>query len=226
MPKLTAFLFALLVAATASGQSAGSFPTYTPRMIAYQNLPDIEKVEDVQTNFLVQNWRTGTVSFRNTADKAVVPLLFDIYSNRLYFLSGNAILEFANPVKEFTIPVVVKKDTVRLLYRNGYPAVHKNSPETFYEVLVDGPFQLLRCKAKTIALYKDKDVPEAERDFSKELFYAALPDGKLILVKKDKDYLLSEAPAYAGQIEKICAEEKLKLKNEAQLKTLFTALNK
>jgi hypothetical protein len=223
---MPAVLIALLIMAHASGQSAGDFPRYTPRMLAYKTLPEDEKTEDVQRNFFQQNWRTGTVSFRNTPDKAVVPLLFDVYSNRLYFLSGNSILEFANPVKEFLIPVVAKQDTLQLLYRNGYPAIHKNIAETFYEVLVDGKFQLLRCKAKTIALYKDKDVPEEERDYSKELLYALLPGEKIILVKKDKDYLLKEMPEHAGQIEQICVEEKLKLKNEAQLKTLFVALNK
>lgn len=226
MQNTVTFLLAILMAATASGQSSGSFPSYTPRMLAYKTLPDVEKTEDVQKNFILQNWRTGTVTFRNTPDKAVVPLLFDVYSNQLYFLSGTSILEFANPVKEFIIPVVVKEDTVHLLYRNGYSTIHKNGPETFYEVLVDGQFQLLRCKAKTIALYKDKEVPEEERDYSKELFYAALPNGKIILVKKDKEYLLKEMPEYADRIQKACAEEKLKLKNEAQLKTLFTTLNK
>ena len=225
MKKIPIAIAAVLLVAAASGQSAGEFPRYTPRMLAYKNLPEDEKVEDVQRNFFMQNWRTGSVSFRNTADKAVVPLIFDVYSNRLYFLSGTSILEFANPIKEFSIPVVVKQDTVQLLYRNGYPAIHKNVAETFYEVLADGKFQLLRCKAKTIALYKDREVPEEERDYSKELLYALLPNGKMILVKKDKEYLLKEMADYADKVQTISEAEKLKLKNEGQVKALFIALN-
>lgn len=222
MSRTYLFVAALLVMATANSQ----VPAYTPRMLAYQTLPEAEKTEDVQSNFVVQNWRLGVVSFRNIPDKVVVPLLFDVYSNKLYFQSNNNILEFANPVKEFTIPVVVKNDTVHLRYRSNYPAIHKNDKETFYEVMVDGKFQLLKCKAKSIALYKDKDVPEEQRDYSKELLYAFLPNGNMVQVKKDKEYLVKEMPAYGAAVDKICTEEKLKLKNEAQLKALFTALNR
>ncbi|HEV7329930.1 MAG TPA: hypothetical protein VGN63_02725 [Flavisolibacter sp.] len=226
MLKCTFSFIIFFLTTTLFAQNASDFPRYTPRMLAYKTLPDEEKVEDVQTNFVLQNWRTGTVTFRNTTDKAVVPLIFDVYGNMLYFLSGNSILEFANPVKEFTIPVIAKKDTIYLHYRSGYPAVDKNGNETFYEILVDGKFQLLRCKAKTIALYKERDIPEEQRDYSKELFYTLLPNGKMVLVKKDKDYLLKEMSEYADRIREIIADQKLKLKDEAQLKSLFITLNR
>lgn len=224
MRKVLISLTAVIAVTVANGQN--EFQRYNPRMIAYKNLPGDEKVEDVQRNFLYQTWRTGTVSFRGMAYRVQAPLIFDVYSNKLYFLKDSVIMEFSQPVKEFTIAVAAKKDTLELLYRSAYPAIHKNTDETFYEVLVDGKFQLLRCKAKTIGLYKDKEVPEDERDYSKELLYAYLPDGKMILVKKDKEYMLKEMPDYAEAIQRICAAEKLKLKNETQLKELFVGLNK
>ena len=84
---------------------------------------------------------------------------------------------------------------------------------------------LVGNRAKTIGLYKDLDLPEEKRTHTKELLYALLPDGKMILVKKDKDYLLKEMADYAIAIETTCSNKKLKLKNEAQLKELFAALN-
>jgi hypothetical protein len=220
------FLIALFMISTVYSQVGKEFETHTPRMIAYGKLPDDEKGEDVQRNFITQNWRTGTVYFRNMTAKVEVPIIFDLYSNRLYFLKDNSIMEFSHPVKEFTIGIIAGTQNVNLLYRNGYPVIHKNMDETFYEVLVDGKFQLLKCKAKTIGLYKDTELPEEERFHTKELLYAFLPNGKMILVKKDKEHLLNEIAEYADTVQKICADEKLKLKNEAQLRTLFVELNK
>jgi hypothetical protein len=211
---------------TAHSQVANEFQKSAPRMLAYNNLPGDEKIETVQKNFLYQIWRTGIVYSKNTLRTFELPLIFDVYSNKLYFLKDSFIMEFTEPVKQFSIPIVVKEDTVSVLYRSGYPAVHKNTDETFYEVLVDGSFQLLKCKAKTIALYKDKDVPEEDRDYSKELLYASIPNGHIILVKTDKDFLEKEIPEYKEKIQTICTDKKLKLKNEAQLKELFVELNK
>lgn len=226
MKKALAAAVALAITTTGYGQVANEFQRSSPRMIAYNNLPGDEKVEDVQQNFLNQAWRMGTVSFTGTAYRMHVPLIFDVYSNKLYFLKDSVIMDFSQPVKEFSIAVAGKQDTFELLYRSAYPVVHKNTAETFYEVLVDGKFQLLRCKAKTIGLYKDREVPEDERDYSKELLYAYLPEGKMILVKTDKEHLLKEMPDYAQTIQAICTAQKLKLKNETQLKELFIALNK
>jgi hypothetical protein len=208
-----------------NGQVANEFQRSNSRMLAYKNLPGDEKDETVQMNFINQTWRNGTVYFRNTPNKLDAPILFDVYSNQLYFLKDSLIMEFAQPVKEFFISVVKKEDTVNLHFRSGYPLIHRNTDNTFYEVLVDGKFQLLKCKAKTIALYKDKDVPEEDRDYAKELLYAFGPDGQIVLVKTDKDYILKALPAYAVAIEKICSDRKLKLKNESQLRDLFLALN-
>ncbi len=224
MRSLVCLLLAFIIVATANSQSGKEFSQHIPRMLAQGSLPDDPKGEDVQKNFITQTWRKGTVYFRNTSDKLEVPLIFDLYSNKLYFLKDGVIMEFTEPIKQFTISLG-KEESVSILYRSFYPAIHKNTDETFYEVLVDGNFQLLKCKAKTIGLYKDLNLPEEERTYTKELHYAFLPDGNMVLVKKDKDFLLKEMAAYAAAIQKICSDEKLKLKNEAQLKELFAALN-
>lgn len=219
------FILGLCLLLNANAQTANEFQRSSPRMLAYKNLPGDDKVETVQMNFLSQIWRPGTVFFKNSANKMDAPLMFDVYNNQLYFSKDSMVMEFIQPVREFFIAVVEKEDTLDVHFRNGYPPIHKNTDETFYEVLVDGKFQLLKCKAKTIALYKDKDVPEEDRDYAKQLLYAFSPDGKIVLVKTDKDYVLKALPEYAGAIQKICSDQKLKLKNESQLRDLFVALN-
>ena len=224
MRIIASLLFSFVIVATANSQVGKEFSQHNPRMIAYGSLPDDPNREDVQKNFINQTWRKGTVYFRNTPEKLELPLIFDLYSNKLYFLKDGVIMEFTEPIKEFTISVG-KEDSVSILYRSLYPAIHKNTDETFYEVLIDGNFQLLKCKAKTIGLYKDLNLPEEERTYTKELLYALLPNGNMVVVKKDKEFLLKEMAEYSVAIQKICSDEKLKLKNEAQLKELFASLN-
>jgi hypothetical protein len=223
---IVSLLTVLIFATTANAQVPPEFQRYEPRLIKYGNLPEDGKAEDVQQNFVNQIWRTGTVLFRSTLSRVTVPLIFDVYNNRLYFLRDSLIMEFTQPIKEFTIPVLTKKDTVDLLFRSGYPEIEKNTDGIFYQVIIDGNFQLLKCMAKTIGLYKDREIPEERRNRAKELWYAFLPNGKMVLLKTDKDYILKEMPEYADAIQKICADEKLKLKNEEQLQRLFIELNK
>ena len=223
MRVLVCLSFVFLTISTGNAQVGKEFSQHNPRMIAYGTLPEDPTGEDVQKNFINQTWRDGKVFFRNSSDILEAPLIFDLYSNQLYFLKDGRIMEFTQPIKQFTLTTA--KQGSGFLYRAGYPAIHQNTDETFYEVLVDGNFQLLKCKAKTIGLYKDYDLPEEKRTYTKELLYALLPDGKIILVKKDKDYLLKEMAAYTTTIETICSDKKLKLKNETQLKELFAALN-
>ena len=223
MRKTLLTLSGCILILSSFSQIANEFRSSTPRMIPYGQLPN-EKDQTVQSLFIEQVWSPGQVKFK-TNTVLSLPLIFDVYSNKLYFLQHNQIMEFAEPVTEFSMKLLKKSDTVTVAYRNNYPAVDKNTQETFYEVLVDGNYQLLRCKAKTIHLYKDEEVPEEKRDYSKELFYALLPGNKMVQLKKDKEFVLKQMPGQAETIKTLAAEHKLKLKNEAQLVELFQLLN-
>lgn len=195
------------------------------RPLAMGSLPPTEISDDVQRLFLKQQWAPGTVLLKNNNSTLHFPLLFDVYSNQLYYQKAGLVMEFLEPVQEFSMRILRKNDSVDLLYRRGYPPFQKNTDVTYYEVLVDGPYQLLRCKAKSIYLLKE-EVPEEERTYKKEFLFAYLPGGKLVLLKKDKDYLLAQMPEAAAAIEQLSAQHKLKLKNEEQLVRLFQLLNK
>ena len=223
MRKTLLTLSGCILILSSFGQIANEFRSSTPRMIPYGQLPN-DKDQTVQSLFIEQVWSPGQVKFK-TNTVLSLPLIFDVYSNKLYFLQHNQIMEFAEPVTEFSMKLLKKSDTVTVAYRNNYPAVDKNTQETFYEILVDGDYQLLRCKAKTIHLYKDEEVPEEKRDYSKELFYALLPGNKMVQLKKDKEFVLKQMPGQAETIKTLAAEHKLKLKNEAQLVELFQLLN-
>ena len=190
------------------------------------SLGPTELKNDIQARFLRQEWTPSIVSFKNNNASWRVPALFDVYGNRLYFLENNQIMEFVDTVSEFTMILIQKEDSLNVKFRSLYPAIHQNTQETFYEVLVDGQFQLLKCKAKTIYQFKEQDIPEAERKYNKELYYAYFPNKQMVLIKKDKEQVLTEVPLeYAEQVKSIIEAKKLKLKNEESLKQLFKLLN-
>jgi len=206
--------------------ASGSFGSTTSRVIPMTSLGPTEIKDDIQGRFLRQEWTPSVVSFKNTSASWRVPALFDVYSNRLYFLENNQIMEFIDTVSEFTMILIQKEDSLNVKFRSFYPAIHQNTPETFYEVLVDGQYQLLKCKAKTIYQFKEQDIPEAKRKYNKELYYAYFPNKQMVLIKKDREQVMAEVPSeYSEQVKSIIENKKLKLKNEESLKQLFKLLN-
>src|SRR5687768_11704756 len=92
------FFLSCLLYSSVTGQ--GSFGSNTNRMIPMTSLGSTPVKDDIQARFLNQEWSPGVVSFRNSPERWHVPVIFDIYSNKLYFLRDKQILEFADTVYE------------------------------------------------------------------------------------------------------------------------------
>ncbi|MGB8191306.1 MAG: hypothetical protein WCF67_05265 [Chitinophagaceae bacterium] len=180
---------------------------------------------DVQEQFMQGQWTIGSVKFKNGQKRENVWLVFNVQENKVYFRENNMTMEFVYPVEEFIIGVVIGADTIGVLYRSNYPAAGVHNDETFYEVMVDGKVQLLRCKAKSVGLYKDVSTPEPKRVTEKEQFFAFLPNGKIVKLKKNKEDILSALPEYADRINKIVRDKGLRLKTDEGLAELFGWLN-
>ncbi|MBI3139668.1 MAG: hypothetical protein HYZ15_13910 [Sphingobacteriales bacterium] len=216
-----------LVFAQASGTGIGGGGTVQKRMEVYSwaERPEEERVSDVQQLFLEQQWMPGLVEFRSGRPDMQVPLIFDIHNNTLYYLQGKIIMEFVDTVSSFFLTVPHKSDSLTLLYRSGFTAFQANTTETFYQVLVDGKVQLLKCRAKSILLIRDKDLPEEKRTELKELYFACLPGNKLQMLPLNAERIKASMPEYAAKIATILKKEHIKLKNEAKLTELFVHLN-
>lgn len=225
MKKHILYTTLLLAPALAIGQGdPGMMNSSNTRPVAMWMMPDVEKTETVQTRFRDQKWSPGTVQLRN--DKVMrVPLIFDQYSNQLYYLQQGQIMEFDQPIKQFTMDLLEKNDTVSLLFRSGYPAVDFQTSDIFYQVMVEGKFQLLKCKAKTVYLKKEQELPEERRTYKRQLLYAYLPDGKMVQVKTEKDFVVSALYPHAKNIHTLIDDYKLNLKKESGVARLFILLN-
>ncbi len=187
--------------------------------------PD-EDGTDLQKKFIKQEWTDGIVKFRSGRPDMHVPLLFDIFDNTLYYLQDSVIMEFVDSVLQVTFFAKFNQDTVQMLFRRFYPSIQANTPATFYRVLVDGKMQLLRCDAKSTLLFKDSETPEEKKkDPTRRLYFACMPNGKLVQIAPDADKLVKAMPGYGNLITEILKRERLKPKDENRMAQLFIHLN-
>lgn len=230
MKKL--LLFILLVdssisSAQLAGTGLGASSTTTGRMDVYSwaARPD-EDGTDLQKRFLKQEWTNGIVKFKSGRADMQVPLLFDVFDNTLYYLQDSVVMEFVDSVSEVMFITYFNKDTVHMLYRRFYPAIQSNTRATFYRVLVEAGIQLLKCNAKSILLFKDPEKPEQHReDPPDHLYFASLPDGKIVQIAPRMENLLKQLPQYSSTINTILQKEKIKVKDEQRLIQFFIHLN-
>ena len=210
-----------------AGTGIGSSSSVSGRMEVYSwaQRPD-EDGTDLQKRFLKQEWTEGIVKFRSGRPDIHAPLLFDVFDNTLYFLQDSVVMEFVDSVSEVNFITYFNKDTVHMLYRRFYPAIQANTPATFYKVLVEAKLQLLKCSAKSILLFKEPETPEQRREDPPEfLYFAYLPNGKIVQVEPNAEKLMNHLPEYKEKIREIIQKEKLKLKDEQRLIQLFVHLN-
>jgi hypothetical protein len=127
------------------------------------------------------------------------------------------------PVKEFTITDQGKKS---MHFRALFPNIGENTAKTFYRVLSDGKYQLLKFMNREVRDHKSYNEPVKKKFNDKESLFLFLPNGTIQYVKADKSSLQSLIPEKSEQIEKLIKDKKLKLKNEMDLIELFDELNR
>ncbi|MBC7851705.1 MAG: hypothetical protein H7Y31_18320 [Chitinophagaceae bacterium] len=183
-------------------------------------------IDDIEGSaFLLPDWNWGAVKFRDGRFAKDIQLRFNIYNNQLYFRKGEQQLEFVSPVHEFLIGYMQEFDSVAVIYRSGYPQIDNQTFSTFYELQVEGNFQLIKHRSKYVRSFKPYNQPEKKQFADNDGLYAYLPGGKMVKLKKDKDAILQAMPEYATTIQRILDQKKIKLKTDDGLIKLFTALN-
>lgn len=211
-----------------SGQASSSGMNGTQRRMevySWAARPDEDVNFDLQKMFLDQQWMPGIVIFKSGRPALSVPLIIDLHNNTLYYLQGAVIMEFVDTISQFLVRVPSKKDSILMKFKCGLPALQSNTPETFYEVLVDGNIKLLKCRAKSILLFKDNALPEEKRAEIRQLYFVELPGNKLVMIPLDADGIKEKLPEYSTAISEVLKKEHLKLKSENKLAELFVHLN-
>lgn len=173
--------------------------------------------------FFIDEWLPGVITLKSGQKTDKYNLKLDLYSNELLFqYEGNALV-VVNPVKEF---VLKTNPGSSYLFRAGYLPVERNTENTFYQVLADGPVTLLKLTRKIITERKEYNQAAVIKEFeASESYYIAKANGGIEKIRKDKKSLLAAINDADGSLAKWLEKKGLRCKSEEELVQAVTAYN-
>lgn len=183
--------------------------------------------EDVEGSpFLFDDWQKGDVFFSDAVCVKNVELKFNVHMSLLYFKRNNQEFEFVKPVKEFFIHLPAAGDTLRLIFRNGFPAINNISPEVFYEVLADGSYRLLKYRYKKLITIKRFSLPEQKKlEEGEDLYLFSSKENTIIKLSKKRNTRLEEIRKTIPDIDQLISKEKIDIMDEKSLIELIKKCN-
>jgi hypothetical protein len=179
----------------------------------------VKKYEEYEGSpFLYDEWKKGSVKLKNGKEYSNLDLKYDAAEDRVLFKDdrGNT-YKFNDPVSEFRLN--------SQLYRSGYQADESRTPDSFYQVLVDGNTQLLKRVAKTIAEQKTYGSAVLKKHFQSTESFFIVKAGKLKKVRKDKKAIFDALGGNAAEMEQYIASNKLNLKIDNDMAMLISYYN-
>lgn len=111
------------------------------------------------------------------------------------------------------------------IFRCGYPAIDKNKPFNYYQVLSDGKLQLLKHIRKEIAVEKNIQSGEIRKEFVTREEYYTFSYGEIKKLKRDKEYIKELMKDQEQKINEYVKVKKLSFKNISGLSALFDYYN-
>ncbi|SIQ72457.1 hypothetical protein SAMN05421545_1216 [Pontibacter lucknowensis] len=169
--------------------------------------------------YLDDEWQEGWVKLEDGKEYIGVRLKYDQVADELMFSNkkGEAQL-FVQPVVEFEL--------MKRLFMRGYEPVDATPLDAFYEVLADGPTQLLKRTTKTV----HEEVPYSSATkvrsiIEQQSYYLADREGKLTKLKKDKKSLIKAIGNRQTELEAYVKANRLDLRQEQDMTRLVTYYN-
>ena len=166
-----------------------------------------------------KDWLSGQVVLVSGKEAKMDYLRYDMLEDKLFFSDEGKQAEFAfaEPVRAFTIRGAV--------FQNNFPSIGDFTAANYYQVIGKGKFSLLKKEANTIGERTAYGTP-AIRYFKKNTKYYIYDGKKMAIVKTDSKSLAEALGVKKEDIEKYAKENKLDLKNDAELKTVFENFSK
>lgn len=162
--------------------------------------------------YLIREWSDGLVKFTSGRVVNQFKLRFDCVRNQLLLQFQGSAFAAESKVREFVIYTDKKRDS--LVFRKGYPAVHKGTENTYYHVLLDGKVQLVRLVSKNIIeereLVSSTNTTRGHLE-NDEKFYL-VKDGMMIHLPAEKEDILKALPEKADALSEFINEKKLRFR--------------
>lgn len=178
--------------------------------------------------FLHDDMHKGFITLQDGRSAKDVMLRYNLYNHEINYLEDKTemILDASAPVHEFGYNYSIDDDIKNVLFRNGFPALGKNTSRTFYQVIVDTDIALLKYVSKKI-LEERTELGALQKviiDTDSWYIYNAA-DKTIVEIKRSKNSLLEALPEYAARINAITETKKLRLKSDSDWLILLTELS-
>ena len=175
--------------------------------------------------YLFKDWADGVVIFKSGRVVKQFKLRFDCARNRLMLQYEGASFAAESQVKEFVLYTPSRKNKDSMLFRKGFPAVDKNSEDTYYQVLVGGKAVLLRLFTKVIIEEKQLVNANNHTRLEDEEFYYLLQDGVMTSLPRDKEDLVKKLPVQADPLKQFVAQQMFRMDKAEDFVKIITKYN-
>ncbi len=155
------------------------------------------------TPLLRAGWATGTVEFLNGSLVAYKNITFSLCEHKLYYTQNKKLYLVAQPIASFNINYVNDDgDSIRYRFKNGFPIIDNQDPESLYEVLFEGDnLQLLQWNHKKIKeVLNYGGAREKEFTLEQQLYVYLPKEQKIAPLKQAIPAIKKTLPAYADVI--------------------------
>jgi hypothetical protein len=179
------------------------------------------------TPLLNNEWKKGTVYFKDGSVSKDVELKFNLEKNELYFNRNGEMFIFNDPITSFRLETESEGKSGELLFRSGYPANGRHNKESFYEIVADGAkFQVINFRFCYLAdAYVYGGTSKKKFTPNEELYIVDVAFGKITRIKRAEASVVEAMPDLKNKISQICSTKRLKMKTNADLIILFNELN-
>lgn len=117
--------------------------------------------------FINDNWVSSIVTLSNGKQLGPVSVKLNIESSELYYLdsAGKEMVAQNGSVRKVECLDYYGKDSIRYVFKNGYPAIDKQDENFYYQVFTEGKIELLAKKFKYIRSEKNDLTGEMSKAF-------------------------------------------------------------
>lgn len=178
--------------------------------------------------FINDDWVPAKITLSQGKEIGPLSIKLNIESNELYFLdsSGKEMIVAEGLVKKvdcINYYSKYSKDSIRCIFKTGYPAIDDQNEKYFYQVLTEGRIELLARKSKYIRTEKNDltgDISKSFVDGITVLYVYAY--GIMQPLRSNKNFIASLWEEHKQQeMNKFITDNKINFKNTSDLIKLF-----
>jgi hypothetical protein len=194
----------------------------------YNGQPFKSYYKDVQGSpFFFDDWKFADITLSRGKKFEKIKARIDLCSHEAHFVTTNNV-EIVTPkglVTEIIMFDSIPGGVDTFKFKTGFPSIENQNETNFYEVLSDGPAQLLKSTRKKIVEHKDDISGQVEKVFDAYEEYYVFRAGQMRKLKKEKAAVLELLPDQTAKMEEFIKLNKTNFKKTDNLIKLFDFYN-